>query len=702
MKLNKLTRQHKNHSHIPKRLNILFFIVFVAITALVVQLAYLQLVHHETFQNKIDASTKKIIVEATPRGMIFDSKGQVLVGNKAIPAITYTKGTGTTAEEMRQTAEKLATLITVPEDSSLTPRDLKDFYLADPKNYQKILKRLTKKDLKNHYGDPLGEGVIYQKVVDALKEDEIQFTPEEKAAATLFKRMNAAYSLTTVFLKNEGVTNDEIAIVGERAQDLPGVSTGKDWQREYPYGNQMRSILGTVSTEKTGLPAEIAEKYLALGYAMNDRVGTSFLEEQYEQALQGIKMRNQVEMNRQGQIVSQVQSFAGNQGDNLVSSLDMTFQKKVDEILKKNYQQMVQQGKTIYSEGAYVAVVNPNNGDVLAISALDHDVKTNAVTENPLSAINNVFVPGSVVKGATITAGYQYGILKGNQVFLDHPLYFKGTPMKSSIFNRYDGNPMKMDAITALGMSSNVYMMHIALGLMGKTYQSNMALPGDLSVFNKLRNVYAQYGLGSATGLDVPNYSNGLVTPTREFLEEDGQTIKPGVMGLGLDLSYGNYDNYTVMQLAQYVSTIATKGKRYAPRLVTGIYNANEDGSLGAVKENFPPQLLNTVKLEEAQWDIIHQGFYATTHAPYGTAVDILGKAKYPVAAKTGTAETFYYPGDGTEKPTVNSTIVVYAPADKPKVALAVALPKLVDANGGFNQTIAKEILDAYYEMYEK
>ncbi|WP_071131606.1 peptidoglycan D,D-transpeptidase FtsI family protein [Enterococcus timonensis] len=689
-------------SHIPFRLNFLFFIIFAAFVALIVQLAYLQIVNGEMFQTRIDASSKKTVVQATPRGMIYDVNGQVLVGNQAVPAITYTKGSGTTASQMRAVAEKLITLIAVPEDKGITPRDLKDYFLAETKNYDTVHDRIADKDLKDEHGDNLSEGQIYQKVVDNVTDEEITFDATQVAAATLFKRMNAAYSLTTIFLKNEGVTDQEIAVIGERAQEIPGVAAGTDWQREYPFGSTLRSVLGTVSTEKTGLPAELADKYLALGYAMNDRVGTSFLEAQYEQALQGTKAQNQVEVNANGEIINQVQTFAGQKGENLVSTIDITFQQKVEEILNRYYTDMIAQKKTTYSDGIYAVAMDPNTGDVLAMAGLDHNLVTDELTNNPLSTINNVFVPGSVIKGATVASGYQNGVLAENQVFIDQPLQFSGTPIKASIYNKTIGTQIPMDTVRALGQSSNVYMMNIALSLMGVSYTPNMGLPNDLSVFDKLRSTYAQFGLGSATGLDVPNYSNGLVTPTQNFLEGDGTTITPGSMGLALDLSFGNYDNYTTMQLAQYASTIATSGKRYAPRLVKGIYANDEAGQLGAVSENFQPQLLNTVSLEASQWQIIHDGFYATTHESYGTARSILAGAQYDVAAKTGTAETYYFPGDGTQHAAINSSLVAYAPADNPKITIAVMLPHLTDSSGGFSQNVGKEILDAYYDLYEK
>ncbi|MGX7199913.1 peptidoglycan D,D-transpeptidase FtsI family protein [Enterococcus nangangensis] len=687
-------------SHIPFRLNFLFFIIFAAFLAMIGQLAYVQIIHGDTFTAMITASTEKTVTKSTPRGMIYDTNGKVLVGNTGLPAITYTKGSGTSAAQMRTVAQNLAKLINVPEDAALKERDKKDFFLADDDNYQMVLKRVPQAELKDEHGDNLSSGAVYAKVVDQVTAEEINFSAEDIEATTLFTRMNGAYALTTIYLKSENVSNEELAVVAENASYLPGVSTGTDWERSYPYGSTVRSILGTVSTEKTGLPSESADQLVAMGYSLNDRVGTSYLEQQYEFVLQGIKAQNKVTVDTQGDITNQVETFTGAKGDNIVSTIDIDFQQKVEAILKEKYTDMIAKKLTTYSDGVYAVVMNPNTGDVISLAGFQHDLVTNELTDNPLGTINSVFVPGSSIKGATITAGYQNGILNGNQTFIDQPLQFQGTATKSSIFNRTIGNKINMDVIRALGESSNVFMMHIALGLMGTTYTPNMSLPNDLTVFNKLRSVYEQFGLGSSTGIDVPKYSTGLVTPTQNFLSSDGSTILPGTMGLALDLSFGNYDSYTAMQLAQYVSTIATSGKRYAARLVKGVYGNDADGNLGSVLENFNPTLLNTVDLTAEQWDIIHQGFYATTHQSYGTATAGMSGSKYDIAGKTGTAETYYYPGDGTQHETVNNSFVGYAPADNPEVAVAVILPHIDSGTGSYHQQIAKAIFDTYYDMY--
>src|SRR5699024_10033582 len=116
----------------------------------------------------------------------------------------------------------------------------------------------------------------------------------------------------------------------------------------------------------------------------------------------------------------------------------------------------------------------------------------------------------------------------------------------------------------------------------------------------------------------------------------------PGIMGNLLDLSYGNYDSYTPIQMAQYVSTIANGGTRIAPRIVKGIYSTADNGSLGDLKQLFEPTILNQVKGNKEDLSVIQQGFYEVVNgSDYRRTGATLQGSAYTVAAKTGTAETF-------------------------------------------------------------
>lgn len=682
--------QKSKKSHIPFRLNLLFFVIFGLFVALIVRLGYLQIAEGQQYAQKAEENSTLKIKSTAPRGQIYDAKGNLLVGNKANLAITYTRGKKVQPKDLVPIARKVNELIHVPADD-LSERDKKDFWLADPENLKAAQKRLTDADKTDEKGNKISdEATLYVKTVEKVTPEEINFDEDTLQVATIFKRMNSVGELNTAFIKNEGVTQDEIAIIGENTSAIAGVSTGMDWDREYPNDTDLTNLLGKVSSQKAGLPAEEAEDYIAKGYELNDRVGTSYLEKQYEDVLQGQKAISEVTLDSNGKIVTQTPVSEGKKGENLKLTIDMAFQAKIEEVVRAQYQQLLATGNAAYSDGAYVVVMNPKTGAVMAMVALDRDVATNELTSNPLATINKAFEPGSVVKGATISAGYEQGVISGNDVLIDEPLQIYGSEKKSSVFNTILGNQMPLSAEQALEYSSNAYMMKLVLKMMNTDYQYNMVLPyktGDPTLFNVLRKTFGEYGMGVSTGIDLPGEETGLSITA---FDTDAAPM-PGHL---LDLSFGQYDTYTAMQLAQYAATVANGGTRIAPRVVEGIYDNKSDGTLGDLKEEMKPKELNKVDISKEQMNVIQKGFYDVVH---GTGVFTTGRymqgAALDIAAKTGTAET-----NVGEHITVNSNVVAYAPSDDPEIAVSVILPHLTSESTRPNQSMVTAIVNAYAE----
>lgn len=680
-------------SHIPFRLNFLFFIIFGLFIALIIQLGYLQIVNGKNITKQLEEYSVVKVAGSSPRGVIYDATGKPLVENEANSAITFTRGSRMTADDLRTLAEKLNQLIEVSipdklKDAELGKRDKIDYWLADKDNFQKAYKRLTDKEQAIIKADSSKE---YELVVAKVKEDEIAFSDEELQATAIFTTMNSATALNTVFIKNRDVSDEELAIVAERASELPGISTGTDWSRKYAEENgSIRSILGTVSA--TGLQKEDAEEYLAKGYARNDRVGTSYLEKQYEEVLQGTKSQSEITLDRNGNISSQKQVFEGEKGDNLKMTINSEFQKKVEEIVKRNYQVLIDNGKAAVSPGVYAVAMNPNTGGVLAMVGYSHEKDSKKLQEHALGTITSSFVPGSVVKAGTLAAGWQNGALKGNETLYDQPLYIKGTPVKASIYNKKGEANRDLDARKALEISSNSYMVQVVLKMMGLNYSKDMEIMGVAKqgpLYNELRNAMAEFGLGVKTGIDLPNEASGIQTPVRNLDPvEDGGKI--------LDISFGQFDTYTPMQLAQYVSTIANGGKKIQPHVVSGIYGNDAEGNIGSLVKKIEPTVLDTVDLSTEQMAIIRGGFYDAVHGTdiFATATK-LKTAKMDLAAKTGTAETSAY-----GETTINSNIVAYGPVENPEIAISVVLPFLSGEDQHINSDIAKEIMDAYYDLF--
>ena len=302
-----------------------------------------------------------------------------------------------------------------------------------------------------------------------------------------------------------------------------------------------------------------------------------------------------------------------------------------------------------------------------------------------VGTVTNVFVPGSVVKGATLTSGWENGAISGNQVLTDQPIVFAGSAPINSWFTQYGSR--SINAVEALEYSSNTYMVQIALKMMGQPYTPNMTLQVDQvePAMKKLRSTFAEYGLGTSTGIDLPNESTGFIP-------------KEYTVGNYLTNAFGQFDNYTPMQLAQYAATVANDGKRVSPHVVEGIYDNNDQGGLGQLKKAIETKELNQVHISAEDMALIKQGFYQVANGTSGlTTGKTVGQgASVSISAKTGTAETTVDGG----KQAINTNVVAYAPSNNPKIAVAVVFPHNTNLQATVSHSITRDIINLYNQKH--
>jgi cell division protein FtsI/penicillin-binding protein 2 len=476
-----------------------------------------------------------------------------------------------------------------------------------------------------------------------------------------------------------------MAEVGENLTSMPGIKIGTSWSRSYPYGKSVKSVIGTVTNRKQGLPSDQINSLLAEGYARDDSVGSSYIESQYENVLKGSKQIITLET-QNNKITKEVKTFGGQKGDNLVLTINADFQQKVQDIIKSEVESVA--GSNPYLPGAYAVVMNPNTGAIYALAGVSRNLETGKISENALGTINQTFVMGSVVKGATVLGGLLSGVITPNSNTLtDQPIKLKGTATKASWFNATGAEDMSLTASDALMVSSNSYMMQLAMLEGGFHYSPGSALDLPTSIFSKLRGYFKQFGLGVKTGIDIPGESSGF----------EGVSNQANI-GKALDLSFGNYDSYTTMQLAQYISTIANGGYRLQPHILQSIRESNNDGKLGKTVYEFQPNVLNVVQASQSQWGVIKDGLWKVVHSSNSLRTGgLLSDTTPAVAAKTGTAETFH---GSTETETDSS--VSYAPADNPQVVVALAFPGMASGNETHASTqTAATIYKAYWKMVQ-
>ncbi|HEM6505709.1 TPA: penicillin-binding protein 2 [Streptococcus suis] len=668
------------------RLNILFSIVIFLFLVLILRLADMQIINHDFYSNKLSTASQKIISNGSIRGQIYDAQGKPLVENEIQQVVSFTRPNKMSAQEMKEVANKLLQWVNV-SDVTITQRDKADYYLADEEVYRQVVEALPEDKKYDSDGNYLSESTIYSNAVDSIPAEALQYSEQDSKAIELFKQMNGATYFSTVNLVTDTLTAEQVAHIVANESQLPGISTTNNWQRNI-LPTSLSSVIGTVTSEQAGLPAEDAEYYLSKGYSPNDRVGTAYLEKQYEEVLQGQREKKEINLDRNGNVESIKTIQEGQQGNNIKLTIDLAFQDGVNAILKKYFESELSTGSALYSEGVYAVALNPSTGAVLAMSGYSHEKGSSTITEDALGTITSVFTPGSIVKGATISSGWENGIISGNQVLLDEPIYFAGS---APITSWWAYGSFNIDATEALEYSSNVYMVKIALGLLGQTYSANMYLnDGDTltNAMTKLRSTFAEYGLGASTGIDLPLESTG-------FLPEEYSTAN-FIMN-----AFGQFDNYTPMQMAQYVATVANNGKRISPHLVEGIYGNNPQGGLGDLIETVSGKEMNQVNISADEMALLRQGFYQLVNGGgrFNTGSAIGRGAAVTISAKTGTAETYTTTPSGEVVTAVNTNVVAYAPSDNPQIAVAVVLPNLTNENST-TKAITTEIINLYNSLY--
>ena len=662
---------------IEKRYNILNVVVILALLILVVGLFLIQVVGKEKYSLKLENLTKTVIYgETAPRGRIYDRNGKLIVDNIPSKVIYYKKPPGITTKEEIKIAYKLAPMIEL-DFNKLNDYDYKVFWI---KNHEdKAKDKLTDEKGQKHEERKLTSDDIYElKIERVTTEDLAEYDDLDKKAAYIYTLMNTGYSYDEKVIKNENVTDEEYALVSENISELKGVNTKLDWERNYIYGDTFRSILGNVSSSKSGIPAELKDYYLKKGYSLDDRVGTSNLEYQYEDILKGKKNKYEVMSDGSYKLIEE-----GKRGNDIVLTIDIELQKALEEILTEEVLNAKKEANTEFYEGSFVIISDPKTGEILAMAGKklkQNDDGTYSVIDYTSGITQSTAVMGSVVKGASHIVGYNTGALKIGEVRYDNCVKIAATPEKCSW--KYLG---RLNDITALAQSSNTYQYYTAIKVGKGNYQYNKPLVIDKEAFNTYRNTFAEFGLGVKTDIDLPKEITGIKG-------NDSTSV------LLLDLAIGQNDTYTPIQLSQYINTIANGGTRMAPYLYKGLYN--DKSSYDQNKKE-----LNKVKTEAKYMDRVKEGFRAVM--TYGLGRGYIDET-YKPAGKTGTSQSFV-DTDGDHKidqETISTTFVAYAPYDNPKVTFTIVSPNISRPDGktshqsSINKRLTNRVSKKYFEIY--
>lgn len=669
--------------NINKRIMLILILVFILFFIIIFKVSYMQFNNYKGSVKELNKlSTKKVYGNSMPRGRIFDRNHKIIVDNVGSNMITYKKESRVTDKEEIEMAYLLSKNIDI-NYSKLTTNMLKTFWIIN--NKEKADKKITKKEYELYKQRKLKIKELEKLKLDRITDGELDvYDEQDKEAAYVYYLMNHGYSYDEKVIK-DNVTDSEYSYVIYNKSKLKGFNTSISWQRTYPYGETLRQILGNVSSYEQGLLEDFKNDYLKKGYSLNDRVGTSYLELAYENYLFGKKDEYEIK-NGTKKLIKK-----GSRGNDIVLTIDIDLQKELEKVIEEELINAKKEPNTKYFNHSSVIITDPKTGEILAMASkqiidandgyIVRDYTTNILTGSD--------TPGSIVKGASMLVGYKTGNLKIGDVFYDKCIKFKNTPKKCSWSNSLGA----LNDINALKYSSNSYQFQLALKVAGINYYYNMPIKVDKSALDTYKNVFNELGLGSKSGIDLPN-------------ETEGYKGKESNAGLLLNYAIGQYDTYSVLQLSSYINTLSNLGERNKLHIVKEIRKSTDDESLGKVKKKINKETLNNVNIDKIYFERVREGFKSVMEGYLGKGY--MGDSPNP-AGKTGTSESFY-DSDNDKKvdvETYTKSFIGYAPYDDPKMSIVSISPHISYKNASYsytsniNKRIVSRICNIFFENYE-
>lgn len=627
-----------------------------------------------------NSSDDKVKMEAS-RGEIIDVNGVGLAVNQTGYAVTFNGATMTTKTK-NQTILKLIKLLNSRREKWA---DELPISVNSKGKYEFIAGRdADVAYLKSKSFLGVQSYATADQCMDALieKYDCKGYSPQDtrNIVSVRFNMTKTGFSISTPYTFADSVSQDTVAVISENSAEMPGVEAKVTTLRKYPDGASMPQILGTVGA----IPAKSLESYLQKGYAMNARVGTSGVEQAFENWLCGKAGQKTVKLDTNGEFVSEIVTTQPTAGNTVQLSVDSNLQKVINASLAKNVKGAQEYGKKNGSadnpmgadctEGAAV-VLRVKDFAVLAAStypsydqnklSTDASYYTQLLQDKTKPLINRafdgVFTPGSSFKPSVALAALQEGSITNSTVFHCNGVYIMNDLHLRCWLHSGHGS---LTLENALAESCNVFFCNVG-------YVTGISA----------MNLYAKrLGLGVETGVEIGE-STGVLAGPDERKAAGGPTWNAGDT---VQASIGQSDNQiTPLQLATYCATIANNGVRLKTHLVEKVLDYSRTKTIYTT----PVTKVADTGISQQNINYVKAGMRACTR-PGGTAAGTFSNYGIAVAAKTGTGQT----GTGHSD---NEVFIGFAPYDNPQIAIAVILP-----HGGtstYSLAVAKDTFDAYF-----
>ncbi|MBI5924787.1 MAG: penicillin-binding protein 2 [Aquabacterium sp.] len=476
------------------------------------------------------------------------------------------------------------------------------------------------------------------------------------------------------------LTDEEVARFTAQRFRFPGVDIQARLFRHYPYGELASHVLGyigRINQKEADAMDEWPDEELA-NYRGTEYIGKLGIEQSYERELHGITGFEEVETSAGGRAVRRLRSNPATPGNTVHLSIDIKLQALIERLFGAR-------------RGALVAI-DPRNGEVLAfvskptfdpnlfVDGIDSEnwKELNESPDKPLlnRALRGTYPPGSTYKPFMALAALNSGKRSPSTIIMDNGVFMFGGHKFRSPENELGG---AMDMRRAIVKSSNVYFYSLA---------------NELGV-DLIHDQMSPLGFGRLTGIDLKGELTGIL-PSTEWKRNAYKRAEQRRWYAGETISLGigqGYNNFTMLQMATAMSTVASDGKRFQPRVVREIENVVTRERRVSSSQAIAPLVYkseHTAFIREAMFGVTQEG----------TSTRVFMGAGYQSGGKTGTAQAVglrqnekYVASKVDEFKRDHSLYEAFAPVANPRVALAVIVE-----NAGFGAEaaapIARRVLD--------
>ncbi len=476
------------------------------------------------------------------------------------------------------------------------------------------------------------------------------------------------------------LSDEEVARFAAQGYRFPGVDIQARLFRQYPLGQTASHMIGYIGRVNKRDAERLEEGEDAANYRGTEYIGKEGLEKSYEKELHGITGYDEIEVSAGGRAVRTLSRTSPTPGNNLRLSVDIELQKIVEQAFGDR-------------RGALVAI-EPATGDILAYVSMPTfdpnlfvegiDVKSwddlNTSLDKPLlnRPLIGTYPAGSTFKPYMALAALQLGKRTPEMAINDPGYFWFGN---NKFRDDKEGGHGRVDMYKSIVQSCNTYYYNLA---------------NDLGI-DAIHDFMSPFGFGRLTGVDLENERTG-VLPSMEWKRKTykkpdqqkwyaGETISVGI-GQG-------YNSFTPLQLAHAIATLTNNGIVMKPHLVKMIENgSNKSRKLTVAKESF------RIPLKQENVDFIKNAMIGVTKE--GTSARSFINAPYTSGGKTGTAQAAamsksvkYDASKINERLRDHSLYIAFAPADKPKIALAIIVE-----NAGFGAAAAAPIARLAMDYY--